>query len=87
MRNTLLRRPRWVQWVWARALGYSWRPCPECGQMHGGHEATSVAVFVETDDGWFCVCRSCVSDVAARAEQAAAGNPEPGWWLASRIPR
>jgi hypothetical protein len=31
-------RIEWIHHLWAWAHGYFWNPCPNCGQMFGGHE-------------------------------------------------
>lgn len=33
-----VRRFRFPNRVWAWLCGYFWLPCPECGEMFGGHE-------------------------------------------------
>ena len=55
--------PRWVHRVWARVFGYFWSPCPECGEMFGGHEWRAVAVHEKTGLG---VCPRCEQVVHAR---------------------
>lgn len=30
--------PRKLHWLFARALGYFWQPCPNCERYFGGHE-------------------------------------------------
>lgn len=49
---------RWIHWLWAKAFGYFWLPCPACGKMFGGHEIENVwTVPVISDDGCaYCVC-------------------------------
>ena len=41
--------------LWAKLGGYFWLPCPLCGRMFGGHEASI--------EGWIregkMVCRKC----------------------------
>jgi len=60
---TMRRRlPAWVHRAWAWTLGYFWRPCAECGQMFGGHEAARDGASV---DGRI-VCRRCGPKVTAR---------------------
>jgi len=34
--------PRWAHFLYARALGYSWTPCPLCGVAFGGHELREI---------------------------------------------
>ena len=65
---TGLRRPRWVQRVYAGTVGYFWEPCPECLRMFGGHETDpgAASVYVPSADGWFVVCRTCGPAVRAR---------------------
>ncbi len=77
---TRLRRPRWVQRVWARVFGYFWAPCPECGQMYGGHETARgrVHVYVPEKDGSFVVCRRCGPVVSAREWQRFLGRIDSG---------
>lgn len=29
---------RWYSYLYAKANGYFWLPCPVCGNMFGGHE-------------------------------------------------
>ena len=36
---------RWLNRVYAGALGYFWIPCPICGQMFGGHEMAKNAML------------------------------------------
>jgi hypothetical protein len=36
--DPLVRRFRWLNWLYANLLGYYWAACPICGQMYGGHE-------------------------------------------------
>lgn len=31
-------RPRWLNRIYARLLGYFWLPCPLCVEPFGGHE-------------------------------------------------
>jgi uncharacterized C2H2 Zn-finger protein len=58
--------PRWLHRLWARVAGYFWVPCPECGQMFGGHERQPVAVFSVYADGNKMLCPRCTPVVAAR---------------------
>src|SRR5260370_41084511 len=30
--------PRWIAHWWAKAAGYFWLPCPDCGRNFGGQE-------------------------------------------------
>jgi hypothetical protein len=36
--NPLPHRPRWLNRLYARLMGYFWLPCPLCGRPFGGHE-------------------------------------------------
>jgi len=60
MRRRLL--PAWVHQTWAWVAGYFWLPCPECGEMFGGHETARDGASV---DG-LLVCRRCGPEVTAR---------------------
>jgi hypothetical protein len=42
---TWLRRWRWLNRVYANAVGYFWLPCPLCGEMFGGHETGTVVIY------------------------------------------
>jgi hypothetical protein len=33
-----LKKPRWIQQLYANVFGYFWLPCPLCGECFGGHE-------------------------------------------------
>jgi hypothetical protein len=33
-----MRAPRWFHQFYAKAGGYFWAPCPNCGRYFGGHE-------------------------------------------------
>jgi phage terminase large subunit GpA-like protein len=47
--------------LYAKALGYFWMPCPKCGEMFGGHQATWTTVTVQEADGphAYVVCPDC----------------------------
>jgi hypothetical protein len=38
------RKFRRLNEAWAKTIGFFWLPCPACGQMFGGHEASRTAV-------------------------------------------
>lgn len=36
---------RFVHFVYAMLFGYFWLPCPKCGRMFGGHQATKGLIY------------------------------------------
>lgn len=64
MNKSKLKHPRWIQWLYAITHGYFWRPCPNCGQMRGGHEPSGNMYM-----GWgagLMVCADCKEEVEAK---------------------
>lgn len=57
--------PRWLHRAWAKAFGWFWLPCPECGRSFGGHEASHVSLYMP-DGSHALVCRRCASAVNER---------------------
>ena len=57
---------RWFHRAWAHFFGYFWIPCPVCGEMFGGHEASGAQRIVSysKDKGtdWRVTCPkiSCI---------------------------
>lgn len=44
--------------LYAEKFGYFWLPCPECGEMFGGHETRS-SLSVAMHDKNVIICRKC----------------------------
>lgn len=55
-RRPAMRRPRWVNRLYANLLGYFWLPCPICGQMFGGHERSKTVSVPVGPDASLIVC-------------------------------
>ena len=49
---------RYLNKIYASILGYFWLPCPICGKMFGGHEA-SPTVLMQSKTSGMCVCKKC----------------------------
>jgi hypothetical protein len=57
-----MKRPRWLQRMYARLNGYFWLPCPYCGQEFGGHEVTDGMVCSPEPGLWKIPCPECAKD-------------------------
>lgn len=72
------RLSRAVAHAWAATCGYSWSPCPACGQPFGGHEHSSSNHFDTIpggEDDPCIICPSCTeAGVGCRAQ---ANAPRP----------
>lgn len=65
-----MRAPRWLHRSWALWAGYFWSPCPECGQMFGGHERQPQIPFTVYGEGSLMLCPRCAPIVSAREFEA-----------------
>lgn len=63
-----MRKPRWIQHLYAVLNGYFWLPCPICGQYFGGHEWEHSANLMYGDRG-HGVCGDCLHNGKLAAEQ------------------
>jgi len=52
-----VRLPTFIRRYQARVGGYFWLPCPQCGEMFGGHECGSV--HVQMRGSGRILCRWC----------------------------
>jgi hypothetical protein len=60
---------RWLNKMYANAMGFFWQPCPICGRMFGGHEtAETILMNKDLNTGW-CVCEKCEKEAARRNEE------------------
>ena len=57
--------PRRLHQLWEKVGGWFWAPCPECGQMFGGHEASHTSKVMD-DGAHLLVCKNCAPMVADR---------------------
>ena len=71
-----MRLPEWMRKLRANLGGYFWLPCPICGEMFGGFEASSQCITKEvyktndciTGSTGECVCpkKECIEEAKNR---------------------
>ena len=54
-----MRKPRFIQKLFADWFGYFWLPCPVCGQMFGGHEWKDGSIATDTPGLRKGICPDC----------------------------
>jgi len=60
-----MKHRRWNR-IRAFVCGYYWLPCPNCGQMYGGHEMGGGTLYHEGGPTWAkgtCLCPDCPENV------------------------
>jgi hypothetical protein len=54
-----LKKPRWIQHLYADLFGYFWLPCPLCGEYFGGHEWLDNCDIMTSPYDGSGVCANC----------------------------
>jgi len=80
-----LRRPRFLQHVYALTHGYFWLPCPICGRKFGGHEE-GTSLMINYAEG-ICTCPECVEEATRRNQQLYQDMKDHGFSLILEAPR
>ncbi len=68
---------RFIACLRAHLGGYFWLPCPNCGKMFGGHEASGSLYDSWVSGQSTCNDPKCLAEVERKNKAFFAANPPP----------